>query len=163
MKNSIIAAAVFLAVPFAAFADAPASTVSIDLSGGPVTIQQGTSYIEPGYSALSSVDGDITSQVSASTVSTSHTGTTGRTYTVTDSVGTTATAFRDITILAPTGGAAPYCSAPNAPGWHVDLPDGGCGSKNIQVPYNSSVVFEGHIYVCPKNDIYVRGCQFKKQ
>ena len=161
MKKTLIAAALFLAVPFAAFA-APSSTVSIDLTGGSVTIQQGAQYIEPGYSALSSVDGDITSQVAASTVSTAQVGTTGRTYTVTDSLGTIASAFRSISVFG-IGGTAPFCSSPLAPGWNVSLPDGGCGSSSIQVPYNSSIIFQGHLYTCPAQDIFKNGCQFKKQ
>lgn len=79
--------------PAAAFA-----SVDITLQGGSVSLYQGQSYVEPGYSANSSVDGDITNSVTASSVDTNHPGNITRDYSVTDSALDTATASRNIQI-----------------------------------------------------------------
>lgn len=128
MKKFIaVLAGVSLLLPALALAD-----VSIDLSGGNVIVQQGQSYTEPGYSANSTVDGDITSDVSVSNPGTSAAGSFTITYAVTDSTWTSAFASRGLTVVAG-GGTEPYCSSPTAPGWRSGLADGGCGGAKMHV------------------------------
>ena len=120
-----------LLVPGLAFA-----SVGITLSGGSVTISQGTSYNEPGYSALSTTDGDVTSLVSVSGISAavgSHT----ITYSVTDSALDSATAFRTLTVQGG-GSVMPFCSGPMAPGWQIGVAGGGCGGTEVWVPAGSA-------------------------
>lgn len=126
MKKYIASAAVVsLLAPFLAFA-APVDVVSITLSGpNPVTVNQGQSYNEPGFSANSTVDGNITGSVVSSRVDTSHAGNTSVNYFVTDSLFNTASASRSVTVMGGGGGLI-FCSGPMAPGYRVDLPNGGC-------------------------------------
>lgn len=125
MKKVIsIVSALVLFAPFAAFA-----SVGITLQGGSVTVPQGQSYVEPGYSAFSTVDGDITNQVVVSNPGTSQVGDFTVGYSVTDSDSDSASAFRDLTITqSNSGGDMLFCSGSMAPGWHVDEVGGGCGS-----------------------------------
>ena len=134
MKHTLISAVLAFSflIPAAAFAD---STVSISLLGAnPQTVYAGNSYVEPGFTAVSSTDGDITDSVIASFVNMSVPGWTDRQYIVTDSTGADASADRSIDVLG-TGGAMPFCSGPSAPGWNVSLPGGGCGSAFTFVAY----------------------------
>ena len=131
-------------VPALAFA-----SVGITLSGGnPDSVRVGTTYSDPGYSANSSFDGDITGSVSFSGVNTSVRGTTVRTYTVTDSNGDTATASRTVLVWGDGGSTQPYCSGPTAPGWRTDLPGGGCGGTAHWFPTGSTYVSKGVTYTC---------------
>lgn len=100
---SIIVALVIALAPFSAFA-----SVGITLAGGPVTLYAGQSYVEPGYSALSTTDGDVTGLVTASSVNTSVAGNTSRTYSVTDSALDSDTQTRVITVIGASAG--PLCS-----------------------------------------------------
>lgn len=74
IKSIVSAVAIFgFLIPVAAFADS--STVSISLSGAnPQTVYAGSAYVDPGYSAVSSTDGDITASVNTSFVNTSVAG-----------------------------------------------------------------------------------------
>jgi hypothetical protein len=122
------------ALPAAAFAATP--QVTLTLQGGSVSITSAQSYSEPGFSAFSTVDGDITGNVQVSGVDTSigdHT----ITYYVQDSTfidpittpDAFATASRALTVVASGSGMIP-CSGPLAPGWNVSLPGGGCGGTD---------------------------------
>lgn len=127
--TAVISAAVL--VPMFAFA-----SVDINLLGGSVTVVRGTSYVEPGYSANSTVDGNITGNVSVTNPGTLVPGSFLITYNVTDSVLDSATASRGLTVLG-SGGGMIFCSGPLAPGWNTSVPDGNCGSKTLFVPFNS--------------------------
>ncbi len=120
-----LAVGLSLLVPSLAFA-----SVGITLQGGAVTVQQGHSYQEPGYSAFSSVDGDITGLVGVSGFS-SAVGTHTLTYSVTDSALDSAFAFRSVTIMG--GGEMPFCSGPMAPGWQSGVDGGGCGGTGTVI------------------------------
>lgn len=133
-------------VPSLAFA-----SVGITLTGGTVTVQQGASYQEPGYSANSTVDGDITGAVSVSGITTATPGSHTITYSVTDSALDSATAFRSLEVIG-SGGAMPYCSGPNAPGWQVGVDGGGCGGTGTVIAAGT----DG----CPF--WYVGGCLLKR-
>jgi hypothetical protein len=144
-------AAAFLASPVLASA-----SVDITLIGSnPDTVRAGTVYVDPGYSAFSTFDGDLTSFISVSNVDTSRAGSTARTYSVTDSNNDTATAERAITVIG-TEGTMPYCSGPMAPGWHVDLPGGGCGGTAVFIPRGRSAMVRGILKECP--DWFPSGC-----
>lgn len=145
-----------LVLPLSAFA-----SVSISLTGGAVTVTQGSSYTEPGYSANSSVDGNITSSVNVSNPGTNSVGTFSVGYSVTDSALDTATASRSLTVVADNGGGGMiFCSGPSAPGWRVDLPGGGCpGQKGTYVPYGAPLTRKVVMYgstgnTCP----FIGGC-----
>jgi len=126
-----------------------AASVDISLYGAnPQTVRAGTVYSDPGYSAFSTVDGDLTSLVSFSAVDTNHAGWTSRSYSVSDSMGDTASASRSIFVAA-AGGTMPYCSGPMAPGWNVSLPGGGCGGAGIVIPAGHSAMIHGNLAECP--------------
>lgn len=64
-----------------------------------MSINAGTAYMEPGYTANDNIDGDITDRVEISgSVNIYHAGTYTLTYTVTDSNGNQATAQRTVTV-----------------------------------------------------------------
>lgn len=64
-----------------------------------MTIQAGSTYTDPGYTALDNIDGDITDKVEISgSVNIYHADTYIVTYTVTDSYGNTGTAQRTVTV-----------------------------------------------------------------
>lgn len=131
MKKLIIGLSVAaMLAPFAAFA--AVDNVSITLDGSAVSVQQGQSYVEPGYSANSTVDGNITWSVIVSGVDTSMPGTHAVGYSVTDSDNVSAFASRTLIVMAG-GGTLPYCSGPTAPGWRMDLADGGCGQGAMKI------------------------------
>jgi hypothetical protein len=139
-----LALAAVLVSPVFAFAD-----VSITLYGlNPDTVQQGTIYVDPGYSALSTVDGDLTSSVVTSPVDTDQAGTVSEDYSVTDSTGDTADALRTINVQG-SGGTVPYCSGPLAPGWNVSLPGGGCGGTGVFIQPGQSAMVDGKLTECP--------------
>lgn len=160
MKKILTALAVAaLLAPTFAFA-----AVNITLSGGSVTVQQGTSYNEPGYSAFSSSDGDITGSVTTTGPNTGVIGSSGVSYSVTDSAFNTATAFRSVSVVGAPAGAMPYCSGPMAPGWNMGLLGGGCGGTGMWVPAGdvytvSKVGGIGHVGRCP--DWFVGGCMIQ--
>lgn len=112
------------------------ASVGITLTGGNVVITQGQSYSEPGYSAFSTVDGNITSLVNVSgggsTVGTYTIG-----YSVTDSTLASASASRTLTIRG-SGSVMPFCSGPMAPGWQVGIDGGGCGGHGHFIPSGTS-------------------------
>lgn len=110
------------------------ASVSITLSGAnPAAAQQGKSFSDPGFSAFSTVDGDITNSVNTSGPDTGNVGTSFRTYSVTDSALDTASASRQV-IVSGGGGTMPFCSGPMAPGWNAGLPGGGCGGTDTLIP-----------------------------
>lgn len=134
---SAVAALALFVAPLAFAAAAPASVATITLVGGSVSVTQNTPFVDPGFSAFSTTDGDITSSVLISPVDTGVPGDTSRDYSVTDSTGATADETRDITVVsAPTGGALLYCSGPEAPGYTVGVMGGGCGGSTMFVPFN---------------------------
>lgn len=124
------AVAASLLVPALAFA-----SVDITLSGGTVTISQGQSYSEPGYSAFSTVDGDVTGLVGVSGVDTS-VGSHTITYEVTDSALDSASVSRTL-IVQGGGSVMPFCSGPMAPGWQIGVAGGGCGGTEVFLPAGS--------------------------
>lgn len=72
-------------------------------------------YVEPGFSAVDAVDGDITAKVVASGIDTKKVGETEITYTVSDNSGNTATAVRKVIVKErPKPVAPPVVSAPAA-------------------------------------------------
>lgn len=106
------------------------ASVNISLSGfNPTTVNSRSSFVEPGYSAFSSVDGDITGAVVVSDFASS------RTYSVTDSTLESAFSSRGIVISA--GSVMPYCSGPQAPGWQIGVDGGGCGGTGKLIPAGS--------------------------
>lgn len=75
----------------------------ISLTGGNRTITVGDTWVDPGYSAIDDVDGNLTAQVVVTgTVNTAVAGSYSITYTVSDSTGNTATATRIVTVLPAT-------------------------------------------------------------
>lgn len=81
-------------------------------------IYVGEKYVEPGFSAADSVDGDLTSNVNASAVDTSSAGEKEIIYTVADKNGNVATAKREITVKEkpkPVVIKAPSASTGSAP------------------------------------------------
>lgn len=138
-------------VPMFAFA-----SVNITLNGSNPVEVTGNSYNEPGYSANSTVDGNITSSVVTSGLIRS--ATQGNLYTVnysvTDSALSTASASR--TIIFSTGGGMPYCSGPMAPGWQVGVSGGGCSRASIMV--NPGETVQG--FKCP--EYIMTGCRLPR-
>jgi hypothetical protein len=131
--------------PVAAFADA-----NITLIGSnPDHVYTGHSYIDPGYSAFSTVDGDITKSVVTSLVNTANGGWTTRSYSVTDSEGIEATASRRIEVRGSSSGTMPYCSGPMAPGWRIGEIGGGCGEQGVFIESGRSAVVRGELKTCP--------------
>jgi hypothetical protein len=120
-------------VPSLAFA-----SVNISLVGGGVTVPQGQTFVEPGFSAFSTLDGDVTGQVAVTNPGTSQVGDFTVGYFVTDSNNDSASAARDLTV---TGGAGMIpCSGPMAYGWNVSLPGGGCpGQTSTFVQFNHAL------------------------
>jgi hypothetical protein len=134
-----------LLAPAIALAD-----VSITLHGGPVTVQQGQTFVEPGFTALSSNLGDVTGGVFASPVDTSVAGDTVRTYSYgPDLFGDSASAARDVAVVRGSGSFL-FCSGPLAPGFNVSLPHGGCGGPNW-VPFNGTSCLFNQGCILPKN------------
>lgn len=137
-------------VPSLAFA-----SVDITLQGSNPTEVQGASYVEPGYTANSTVDGNITSSVVSSGLQRT---TTGNVYTVdysvVDSALSTASASR--TVIFSTGGTMPYCSGPMAPGWQTGVVDGGCSRASIVL--NAGEIVDG--FVCPV--FFSTGCRLPR-
>ena len=64
-----------------------------------MTISQGATYVEPGYTAIDNVDGDITNLVETFDIDTSILGTHALFYYVTDSSGNTAMAVRVVYVV----------------------------------------------------------------
>lgn len=155
MKN-IFAAAALSALMFAAPFMASAS-VGISLVGGSVLVQQYSPFVEPGFSAFSTTDGDVTADVSASSVNTSVAGNAVRYYSVTDSDELTATAQRSITIIGASA-TQTWCSSPTAPGYNVSLPHGGCAGQPESFSFGQTFVFKGVSQVCQ----YWQGCVLPK-
>ncbi len=123
-------ASLALALTLVAFPAASFAAVDITLFGAnPVTMFYGQSYSEPGYSANSTVDGDITGSVSIAGVNGS-VGTHTITYSVTDSALDTALAFRTLRVFS-SEGTPIWCSGPTAPGWQNGLVGGGCGGTEV--------------------------------
>ncbi len=84
----------------------PTITVTGD---NPLSVVEGTMYMEPGVTAADAEDGDLTASiVTTGSVDTSTVGTYTLTYTVTDSGGLTASATRTVNVVA----ASPANTAP---------------------------------------------------
>lgn len=101
------------------------ASVNVTLQGAnPDSVRINQVYVDPGYNAFSSTDGDITGDVNYTDTHTN----TGfeRNYSVTDSNLDTANASRNILVIANGGDGMPWCSGPLAPGYNVSLPHGGC-------------------------------------
>ena len=103
---------------------APTITLKGDAS---ITINAGSAYQEPGYTAEDNIDGDITDKVEISgSVNIYHAGTYTLTYTATDSHGNQATAERTVTVkpikqpdtITP-GGKVIYLTFDDGPGKHT--------------------------------------------
>lgn len=81
-------------------ADVVAPTITL-LGNSTVSIDAGTAYVDPGYTAEDYIDGDLTQQVQVSgEVNVYHAGTYTVTYTVTDAAGNEATAQRTVIVNA---------------------------------------------------------------
>lgn len=125
------------------------ASVDITLFGAnPLTVHQNSLYEEPGYSAFSSADGDVTTSVVVSNPGTAQVGTFLIDYSVTDSTPTTATVSRGLVVKSAEG-TMPYCSGPLAPGWQVGIEGGGCGGTEIVLQAGQSVMRNGVLHECP--------------
>lgn len=102
----------------------PTVTLKGDAS---ISIQAGSAYEEPGYTASDNIDGDITDKVEISgSVNIYHAGTYTLTYTATDSYGNAATAERTV-VVKPIGqsstvtpnGKVIYLTFDDGPGRHT--------------------------------------------
>jgi GH35 family endo-1,4-beta-xylanase len=73
----------------------------ITLSGGsPVTMERGTAYVEPGFTATDAQEGNLTSQVTVTgSVNTAAEGTYTLTYKVSDSLGNKSSKTRKVTVV----------------------------------------------------------------
>jgi uncharacterized repeat protein (TIGR01451 family) len=82
------------------------------IGANPLTITQGTSFVDPGATAQDPQDGNITSKIiTTGTVNASVVGTTTVTYSVTDNEGLSATTTREVVVVpATTGGGPSVCS-----------------------------------------------------
>lgn len=137
-------------VPSLAFA-----SVSITLNGlNPIEVT--SSYNEPGYTANSTVDGDVTSSVVSSGLVRS--ATQGNLYTVNYSVKDSAlsTAFASRAVVFSTGGGMPYCSGPMAEGWQTGVEGGGCSRAAITL--NAGEIKDG--FFCPV--FFTSGCRLPR-
>lgn len=150
IAGSIAAVAVLL-FPAVSFA-----SVSITVNGAnPATVSVGHSFNDPGVTAISTVDGDISSSVISTGVDTSSIGVQSDIYSVIDSALDTASAVRTVDVIG--GGAGQlWCSGPTAPGWNTNLPDGGCGHH---VDSGSLLLFGSTSFICPA--WYPAGCVIK--
>ena len=80
--------------------DISAPTIVL-LGGDTLTLELGSTYTEPGYSAYDSIDGEITSQVTVSgVVNTNEVGFYPITYTVSDEAGNSTTETRTVYVRA---------------------------------------------------------------
>lgn len=147
MKKIISLVLALFLVPTLAFA-----SVGINLNGGDMRVTQGSTFQEPGYSAFSSFDGDITSSVAVSNPGTGQAGVFTITYSVTDSNLDSASASRTLTVMG--AGGQTYCFGPTAPGWDTNLPDGGCGKK----VFSGETMFGSVKYDCP---FFIAQCVIK--
>ena len=108
------------------------AAASITLTGAnPQAVNQGQSYSDPGFSAFSTFDGDITGSVITSGPNMDISGIQSRFYSVTDSNGDVAGAVRTVNVQG--GGTMPFCSNPLAPGWQVGVIGGGCGGTEVLI------------------------------
>lgn len=91
-----LAIAVFFVLPAATFAAGPTITL---FGGSSITLSPGFSYVEPGYSAFDTTDGDLTSSVAVSNgVNVNQPGHYSVGYSVTDSLGLSDSQVRSVTI-----------------------------------------------------------------
>ena len=80
------------------YGDVEAPALSLN-EGAEITVNVGTVYTDPGYTATDNADGDLTAQVQVEgSVDTYKSGTYTITYTVTDSYGNVTTATRTVTV-----------------------------------------------------------------
>lgn len=94
-KAIVLSFALVVALPMAAYAAGP----TITLVGGSVSMNPGSSYSEPGYSASDPTDGNITSQVQVSNgVNTNQPGDYSVGYSVTDSLSLSTSASRSVRV-----------------------------------------------------------------
>ena len=118
----------------------PTITLKGDAS---ITINAGSAYEEPGYTANDNIDGDITDKVEVSgSVNTYSAGTYKITYTVSDSHGNTATAERTVVVKAKQqtgtstpGGKVIYLTFDDGPGKHTQR------LLDILAQYNAKATF----------------------
>ena len=117
---------------------------TITLNGeASITINAGSSYTDPGYTAEDNIDGDITDKVEISgSVNIYHADTYTLSYTVTDSYGNTATAERTV-IVKPI--KQPDTVTPNGKVIYLTFDDGPRGHTqtllNILAQYNAKATF----------------------
>jgi peptidoglycan/xylan/chitin deacetylase (PgdA/CDA1 family) len=108
-----------------------------------ITINAGSAYAEPGYTATDNIDGDITNKVQISgSVNIYHAGTYKLTYTVTDNHGNTATAERVVEVkpIKQSGtqvadGKVIYLTFDDGPGKHTQR------LLDILAQYNAKATF----------------------
>jgi hypothetical protein len=133
-KIAIIVTASLLAVsPLAAFAD---STVTATSGNGSSITPSGVVIIPTAITQTFSIGADSGYQLSDVDLD----GVPQGAITSLAFTGITADPTNHtITVISqPTGGAGMiYCSGPEAPGWNVSLPDGGCGSSETYLPPGS--------------------------
>jgi hypothetical protein len=115
-----------LAVPFISFAD---STVDTSAAQG-TSISPDGAIVPTGDTQVFTIGVDNNYKLTNVTVDGTSEGAVG-------SVGITGIAMDSTVHTISTsamfmgGGTLPYCSGPSAPGWHMGLPDGGCGGKDM--------------------------------
>jgi M6 family metalloprotease-like protein/LPXTG-motif cell wall-anchored protein len=112
---------------------------TLELKGAnPLEVAQGSTYVDPGYTAADKVDGDLTSKVKVSgKVDTKTVGTYTLTYTVVDAAGNKTTAERTVKVnAAATGGTGSDTGSDNGStggGSGSALPDTATNAYNIML------------------------------
>jgi hypothetical protein len=145
MKKTIISAMLLAALPFAAFAD---STVTAVAGTGASVTPSGVTVVATGVTQTFSIGAQSGYSVSGVSLDGASLGDVGSV----DFIGLALDPIDhtiDVSATANGGGGQPYCSGPDAPGWNVSLPGGGCGSTKTFYPAGSSE--------CPVFDF--QGCE----
>lgn len=148
-----------LLAPAAAFAD---STVTTGASAGASVTPAGTTVVPTGDTQEFDIgvdSGYTLSDVSVDGVSQGAVGAVDFTGTAGDTVDHTIVASAQI--VAPTGGTAPWCSGPSAPGWNVGEVGGGCGGTDTFVLPGQTEMIDGLPFDCPT--AFVGGCMVPMQ
>jgi hypothetical protein len=130
MKNAIVSTVLLLSLPLISFAD---STVIATPGTGATVSPSGTVVVTAGTTQTFSIGAQQGFQVSDVSLD-------GTSLGIVDSIDFTGIAADpilhtlDVTAGLAGGGGTPYCSGPDAPGWQVGIPGGGCGGHATFVP-----------------------------